>query len=1075
MKKIISYFIKYPVAVNVVVIAFVVFGYLGSKSLKSSFFPLSESTLISISIIYPGASPMEMEEGVVLKIEDNLKGVVGVERVTSVSRENTATIKVEIESDKDIDEVLPDVRNAVDRVPSFPTGMEPPVIAKVEMVRPTISFIINGKGVSLKMLKEYARKIENDLRAMKGVSQVSLSGFPEEEIEIAVRENDLLAYNLRFDQVANAVRNANILMTGGDIKTESESYLIRASNRNYYAKELSEIVVKTSKTGAVIRLKDIAIIRDVWSENPNRLYYNGKTAISISVSNTISEDLLSTSEKINDYIKLFNEQHDNIHIDISHDSATTLKERTNLLLRNGLMGVLLVLFFLSLFLNVRLALWVAAGLPISFLGMFMFLAHFGVTINVISLFGMIIVIGILVDDGIVVGENIYHHIEMGKSKIQAAIDGTLEVVSPVVSAVVTTLLAFSIFFFVDGKMGDFFGQLAIVVLLTLAVSLFEALIILPAHIVHSKTMEAKEGYTPSRFDRFFSKVNSIADSGLIWVRSKLYVPYLQFFLKNRILGITIPLVLLILSIGALKGGIIKTAFFPSVASDRLSIVLNMPQGTNEKITDSIISSIEEKVWLVNTVYTAKQTGNLQVVQNVVKHIGPSTSHATLTVNLLPGDSRDFKSLDIATSIRDSVGEVAGIEDLSFGAGTNMIGGSPVAISLLSNNIKDLRKAKTILRKALVENPLLKDITDNNPQGIKEIRIQLKGSAYLLGLNLKTIMAQVRNGFFGFQAQRFQRGQDEIKVWVRYTKDNRSSIKNLDDMWIVTPKGARVPFSEVATYTIERGDIAINHLAGKREIQVKADLKNIKDSPEDILDDIKSTIIKKITTKYPSVSAIYEGQNREAQKTKESLPGIALVMLALIYMVIAFTFRSYSQPFLLLFMVPFSLIGVIWGHYFHDFKINILSWLGIVALVGIMVNDGLVLIEKFNANLRNGLKYDKALIKAGESRFRAIFLTSITTVAGMMPLLLETSRQAQFLKPMAISISYGIIIATFLTLLMLPLLLSLWNSIRVFTKWYITGKEVTREEVERTIIEMEDAHSQPFPKGRELELSDKNDD
>lgn len=1066
MKKIISYFIKYPVAVNVVILAFIVFGLFGAFNLKSSFFPLTDSRIIQINIIYPGASPIEIEEGIVLKIEDNLKGLIGIERVTSVSRENFANIVVEAEKGRNIDVVLSDVKNTVDRVPSFPVGMEPPIIAKIEIVRPTISFILSGDGISLKILKDYARGIENDIRGMKDISQITLSGFPDEEIEIAVREKDLLAYNLSFEQVANAVRKSNLLITGGNIKTDTEEYLIRASNRSYYGKELFNLVVRTTQSGAIIRLKDVATVKDIWSENPNRVYFNGKSAVNISVNNTNNEDLIGTATKIKEYIKTFNEQHQNIHIDISNDQSIPLKERTVLLLKNGGMGVLLVLLFLSLFLNARLALWVAAGLPISFLGMFMFVTQTGITINVLSLFGMIIVIGILVDDGIVIGENIYHHFEKGKSRIQAAIDGTLEVIPPVVSAIITTILAFSVFFFIDGRMGDFFSEVSTVVILVLVVSLFEAIIILPAHIAHSKALEAKNGKKKNRFNQIFDTINKVADSGLKWIRDKIYAPYLRYFLKNRLLGFAIPLTMLILTLGALKAGIVKTSFFPMLASDRVQITLNMPQGTHEKITDSIISSIEEKVWLVNEEFTAKQTGNIPVVQNVIRRIGPS-SKAVLTVNLLPGESRDFESSAITSSIREKVGDVEGVENLSFGAGRNM-GGSPISVSLLSNDIKALKAAKELLKGKMKQNSKLKDITDNDPMGIKEVHIQLKESAYLLGLDLRTIMSQVRNGFFGFQAQRFQRGQDEIKVWVRYTKKNRRSIKNLDDMWIITPNGKRVPFSEIATYSIARGEIAINHLAGKREIQINADLKSEKDSPPDIISDIKTNIIPLINEKYPSVSVLYEGQNREMQKTTESLPMVGLTILALIYMVIAFTFRSYSQPILLLVMIPFSLIGVIWGHYFHGFKINILSWLGIIALIGIMVNDGLVLVTKFNGYLKEGIKYDDALAQAGISRFRAIFLTSITTIAGLMPLLLETSRQAQFLKPMAISISYGILIATFLTLLMLPLILSFWNSVLVFFKWLRTGKEVTREEVERAIIEMkvEETPPQTSQKGRE---------
>ncbi|NQU85969.1 MAG: efflux RND transporter permease subunit, partial [Mariniphaga sp.] len=723
-------------------------------------------------------------------------------------------------------------------------------------------------------------------------------------------------------------------------------------------------------------------------------------------------------------------------------------------LENIFYGVLLVLLFLALFLNMRLAFWVAAGLPIAFLGMFIFTAQLGVTINVFSLFGMIIVIGILVDDGIVIGENIYEHYKKGKSPVQAAIDGTMEVIPPILSAIFTTIIAFSTFYFLDGRMGDMFSEVSTVVILTLLVSLVEALIILPAHIAHSKALnDKKDNKKENKLDFYFKKINKHADKFLTYIRDRLYAPYLKFILKNKLLGFAIPLSMLIIAIGALGGGIVKTSFFPSIASDRVNINLNMPQGTNELITDSIASIIEEAVWLVNDDFTEKQTGQHSVIENIIKRIGPGTSKAMLTVNMLPGENRDFSSQEITSAIRNKVGKVEGVESLTFGSGGNFAG-SPVSVSLLGNNITELKEAKKELKKQMMANPLLRDVADNDPAGIKEVNIKLKENGLLLGLNLQSLMYQVRSGFFGLQTQRLQRGQDEVKIWVRYNKENRSSIKNLDDMWIITPSGSRVPFSEIASYEIVRGEVAINHLDGRREIQVFADLKSNKDSPTDILANIQKEIIPKILSKYPSVSVSYEGQSREAQKTKDSLGKVGFIILMLIYVVIAFTFRSYSQPLLLMFMIPFSVIGIVLGHFLHGLPINILSWLGIIALIGIMVNDGLVLVGKFNGFLREGFKFNDALLKAGISRFRAIFLTSLTTVAGLSPLLLEQSRQAQFLKPMAISISYGIVVATFLTLLMLPLLLSLSNSIKVFFKWLRTGEKVTREEVERAIIEME---------------------
>jgi len=528
MRKIITYFIKFPVAVNIFILAFIAFGIVGALSMKSSFFPLTDSQRIRISVTYPGASPQEMEEGIVLRIEDNLKGIVGIDRVTSVSRENLATINIETIKGKDIDVVVADVKNAVDRVPSFPSGMEPPVIAKVESVRPTISFSVSGEGLDLATLKQYARTVENDLRNIEGISQVSLSGFPAQEIEIAVREKDLQAYNLSFTDVSSAVSKTNLLMSGGNIKTADEDYLIRARNKNYFGNEILNIVVRANPSGNIIRLQDIADVRDSWSENPDRLYYNGKKSINISVSNTNSEDLISSADKIKEYIEKFNQQHDNVQLNISSDTSITLNQRTELLVSNAIMGVLLVLFFLALFLNVRLAFWVAFGIPVAFFGMFMFAANLGITINVLSLFGMIIVIGILVDDGIVIGENIYSHYEKGKSPVQAAIDGTIEVIPPIVSAIFTTIIAFSTFFFLDGMMGNFFSEVSLVVMLTLAVSLIEALIILPAHIAHSKALVRKDKKR-NKINTFFYSINQKAEKMMFYVRDTFYVPYLKFF------------------------------------------------------------------------------------------------------------------------------------------------------------------------------------------------------------------------------------------------------------------------------------------------------------------------------------------------------------------------------------------------------------------------------------------------------------------------------------------------------------------------------------------------------------------
>lgn len=1062
MKKVINYFIKYHVAVNVVILAFLLFGVLGVSSLKSSFFPLNESHIVQILVAYPGASPQEIEEGVVLKIEDNLKGLAGVERVTSVSRENSGSITVEVEKERDIDFMLLQVKNAVDRVPSFPSGMEPLVVSKQEQIRSTINFALSGENIPLLSLKKIARQVENDIRAMEGISQIEITGYPEEEIEIAVEENKLLAYKLSFTTVAQAIAKANIIVTGGQLKTAAEEFLIRANNKSYYADELNQIVVASQPDGTLIYLGDVAEVRDRFSETPNASFIDGNLAVNVRISSTNTEDLLSTADKIKAYIKTFNEGRDNLQIKILNDQSILLKQRTNLLVENALQGMLLVLIFLSLFLNTRLAFWVAFGLPIAFLGMFIFAPIFNVTINILSLFGMIIVIGILVDDGIVIAENIYQHYERGKSPFRAALDGVLEVIPPVVSAIITTVLAFSLFLFLDSRIGEFFGEVSIVVILTLVISLVEALIILPAHLAHSKALSKQRKEPKTLIAKSFAQlrvINEFGDRMMQYMRDKIYTPVFEFTLKNRLVTMSVFLAALFLTVGSIGGGVVRTSFFPSIASDRVQVTLIMPNGTNEKTTDSIISLIEEKSKILEQELNAKYLSGTEktLFVNRIKTLGNGSSRASLTLNMLPGEERPdiIRANMVSSRLAELVGPVIGAESLVFGSGNNF-GGSPVSVSLLSNNIQELKAAKTELKQILLSNDLLKDVTDNDPAGIKEITIQLKDNGYALGLDLQYIIGQVRSGFFGVQAQRFQRGQDEIRVWVRYKKEDRSSITQLEDMKISLPNGERVPLKEVADYTVERGEVLINHLDGRREIQISADLKNPQDtSSTDIMLDLQQNIIPQIQAKYPSISPSYEGQNREASKLSASLASAGIPILILIYMTIAFTFRSFSQPVLLILLVPLSITGVAWGHWIHNFPLNILSILGIIALIGIMVNDGLVLIGRFNNNLRQGMSFDSALINAGKSRFRAIFLTSVTTVAGLAPLLLEKSRQAQFLKPMAISVSYGIAFATLLTLIVLPIFLSFSNQIKVYLKWLSSGDFPSKEAVERALIELKD--------------------
>ncbi len=1058
MRKIIRYFVTYPKAVNILILFFVVFGIAGIISLKSSFFPLIDSKFISINATYPGASPEEIEEGVILKIEENLKGIPGVIRVTSTSRENTGSIIIETDDNYDIDAMLFEIKNAVDKVPSFPIALEPVVVTKIEEQQPTVIFSLSGADIDLKSLKNMAKNVEDDLRGIDGISQVTLSGFPNEEIEISINENNLLAYNLSFQEIVNAVSNSNILVSGGNIKTNKEEFLIKDFK------------------GKIVRLGDVAKISDQFSETPISTFVDYNSAVVISTSSTNSEDLLDSAKIINSYIDEFNASNQRFKLTVLKDYSIALKQRTNLLLENGGIGIFLVLIFLSLFLNIRLAFWVAFSIPISFLGMLIFAGEFDITINLMSLFGMIVVIGILVDDGIVIAENIYRHYEQGKSPADAAIDGTIEVMPAIVSAIMTTIIAFSALIVLDGDVGDFFGEVALIVILTLTVSLVEALIILPAHLSKSKALQNVKSKSKSNKFNFFDYMKKLNAKGfeiMDWLRDKIYSPTLKFALQNRFASLSGFVAALYLTVSSVIGGIIPVDFFPVVDSDILTVDLKMPMGTNEKITDSIISMVEKKAIEAGKELEDKymQNDDRNLIEYINKNLGFSadnmsmikgfgdvggSSTASLEIYILDSEERpsSVNASMLASLIREKTGEIIGAERFTLNDAANF-GGSPVSISLISetNNLNELKNAKDELVKQLKSNPLLTDVSNNDPEGIKEIQVKLKENAYLSGLDFSKVMYQIRSAFFGIEAQRFQRGDDEIKVWVRYDKNTRSYVNNMEQMKILTPSGSRVPLNEIATYEVKRGDVSINHLDGKREIQINANLIDPNLSAADIVFNLQNNVIPEIQKQYPSISASFEGQYREANKTIQSAYTVFPLALFLIFATIGFTFRTYSQPFLLLLLIPFSLTTVAWGHLLHGFPVNVISILGIIALIGILVNDGLVLISKFNSNLKEGMSFDDAIFKAGLARFRAIFLTSITTMAGLAPIILEKSFQAQLLKPMAISIAYGIAYATFLTLILLPILISITNSFKVKGIWLFSGKVVNKRDVESPVVEL----------------------
>lgn len=1019
----------------------VVFGAVGFLNLRSSLFPEQPIQFIMIEASYLGASPEEMEEGVVVKIEDNLKGVSGIEKTTSVSQENLAVITVELQTTANSDRVLQDIKNEIDKITTFPPNLERLVVYQQEVLNFTANFALSG-DVSLRVLKETARRIEEDFLNSGYISKISLSGFPAEEIEISVREADLRAYGLTFTELSEAVRANNLEITAGIIRGPERNIIIRATDKEYFANDLRDLVVRTGEGGSLVRLRDVADVRDKWADDPNRTYLNSIRSVIIEIHTTNEEDLLEAADYAKNYMARFNEEHPQLTATLINDGSKSLRDRLNLLLHDGIMGAILVLIFLGAFLNLRVAFFVAMGIPISFLGMFAVAAAYGLTINLLSLFGMIIVVGILVDDGVVVGENIYQRFEDGDKPVRAAIKGTMEVLPSITSGVTTTAIAFSLFFFLEGRTGDFFSDISFVVVVSLIMSLIEVFFFLPPRLARTKAL-AEKNRKPNKFLHQMDKVMN-------FLRDGIYMPVLKFTLQNKTFNVLLMLALMIFTFNAIGAGFIRTTFFPQIEMDRLNVILELEPGTNDTITERYLSRIEEAVWQVSRQYAETDPENRQLVTDVEKNIGPNTHMGNLVVYLLDPELRTIKGTEASARIRAAAGEIPEAQRLEYEAGIPF--GKPVAISLAGRNLDELRSAMNELKQALREMPELTDVVDNEEKGQPEVHLTLRPEAKRLGLTLEQVVSQVRQGFFGQEAQRLQRGLDEVIVWVRYDFAGRRHLHDLENMRIRSVDGNEYPLIEVAEVTLTEGVLAINHLNGQREITVEADIAHPDVSVPDVTDRIRNKILPGILERHPGISTSFEGQAREFARTMNSVLTVLPAVLVLMIAMMVFTFKSFNQAFILFIIVPFAFIGSAWGHVVHGLPISLFSGLGFIALAGILVNDGLVFINTFNDQLRGGTKYMDALLYTGASRFRPIFLTTITTIGGLGPLIFNPSLQAQFLIPMAITVAYGLLIGSILTLTLLPTFLVIENRIKVYLQYWWTGKKPASEEVEHAVTD-----------------------
>ncbi len=1049
MKKIVSLFVKYPFYGKMVILVLLLLGSISLMNMRKATFPLVESKVITVSVMYPGATPKEMDEGITALVENNLRGISGVKEFTSQSREGSASITITAISGYDMDELLSDIKNAVDGISNFPSGAERPIVAKSRSKDMAFFMSLSSESDNILELNEMANRIEDDLLSTGEISQITIFGLPSNlELTVELDETQMRRYGLTFTDIQNAISNNNIDVSGGTIRNSREQIKILSRQKSIDAEDIKQIVIKANENGQMLTIGDVATAQLQVPEDPTNGYIKGKPAVTFMIQKLMSEDLEAISDEIHAYMGEFNDKHEDYQLEVKMDFLDLIDGQLSILISNGVLGVLLVILLLSLLLNIRLSLWVAWGIPASFLGLFIVAALTGLTLNMVSLFGMILIIGILVDDGVVIGENIFTHFEMGKSPRRAAIDGTMEVLPAVFTSVATTMIAFSPLFFIEGQM-EMMYEMAFVVVISLLFSLLEGMFVLPGHLANPKVLK------PENPDSFYGKIRKTLDKLIFGLRDNLYQPFLGWMLKHKGLSLAALNAIIILSLALVASGRIGFTFFPPAPSDMFTIDLALKPGVNEQLTKDKLFFIEEKVWETNALLMEENGDTISYVSSLNISMGNSfngsengTNAGMIRVFLNPLEDTQVSDEILKKAIAENVGEIQ--EAYKFAVGASNRFGAPVSISLLGYDPDDLELAKNELEAELKKLPALYNITNNSQIGSQELRIKLKPEAYSLGLNTQSLMKEVRQGFYGGLSQRIQEGKDEIWVYVRYSLDNRENMGDLENMMIHTSQGS-YPLGRIAEITTARSLSTINHYNGKREIRVDAYQKDVTQSVPDLISLIESDILPKVMENHPDINYMHQGQQKDTEEQTGSMMlyfGLAFLVIVLIIMIY---FKSFRQGLLVIVMIPLGVVGAIWGHGIHGQPISMMSLWGMVALSGVIINDAIVFIAKYNQNLEKGMKILEAVKNAGSSRFRAIFLTTVTTTAGLMPLILENNPDAQMLIPMAIALAYGILFGTFFILTILPIIVVMTNKA---THWFrqLRSEDILEaEDVETAVI------------------------
>ena len=1047
MRKLIAYFIKYPIYANAIIIITAIVGFLSLTMMPHSFFPELPPNKVYVNVSYPGASPEEIEEGITTRIEESLNGIEGVEEVTSTSSENFSAVTIEVYEGFEIDDVLTDVKNSVDAIYSFPSGAEKPTVQKQKsrgmggMGNMVGYYALNGPD-DLWKLKEKADKIEQDLLNDDEISQIQVIGYAPIIISVEIDEASLLRHNINFDAISTAIKLSNIDISGGSIKTQKDEIIIRSNNRNANTAGVENIVIFSDRNGDIVRLKDIAKVALEFSDIPMKTFVNGERSISFLIKKTPEEDIKKIANSLEKYIEEFNEENPEFEIITLFQFADMLDQRIETLSNNLFIGLFLVVIILGLFLSFRLSSWVAFGIPFSFIGMISFGLLYGMTINMISLFGMILVVGILVDDGIVIAENIYKHFEKGKTPMKAALDGTMEVVTPVLTSVLTTVFAFSTLLFVGGQM-EMMQEMAFSVIAALLFSLVEAFLVLPSHL-------ASRAVLTENTDSRIGKIKKVVESKVVQLRN-WYTKVNTFFVKNYRKHVWTPMAIIVIVVIMLATGVIRWTFFPSVPFNEVKIEFAYKPGEREFRTEKFLWYIDGIIQVYHQELIEEYNDTLftdvSLTVGFTENLGVSGSHVG-SLRLAIEENELISTIDISNEIQRRIhpDSLAVMEKISVGGFQQF--GKAVSISLQSEDDDELKNAVNWLKERISSINMVKEVMDNGGVGNREIHIKLKEKAYALGLNEATVMKQIRQGFFGEEVQRLIVGRDEVKIWLRYPESDRNNIEDLNKVKIKTMGGEMYPLEAIANYEYKRGRVKINHINGAKEIRVDANLYNAEFSG-DVNAEIEREYLGLMRNKFPKVSYKVMGQAEEAADSGKRLGIAFLISIILIVLTIALNFKSFYQARLILMVVPIGIFSAILGHGIIGKPFSIMSVWGVIALIGILVNDAVVMLDKYNRNIAEGMNMNDAVISAGTSRFRAIILTTITTFVGLFPLILEKSFQAQFLIPMAISVAFGVLFGTIILLLYFPSLILYFNDMRRARWWLWIGGDTppTKMDVE----------------------------